>query len=83
MTAIEGLPEGTIGIAFLSGRSCHIINPTAIRAIKTKAGMKSFFKPKVTVISFEVSGFFLGTILFVVGIPFSNLDNSESTSSAL
>ncbi|MBA7696023.1 hypothetical protein ES703_104665 [subsurface metagenome] len=52
-------------------------------AATTKAGIRSFFTPKVTVISLEVMGFFSGTILSVVGIPFSIAISSERTSPGL
>ena len=59
------------------------INATMARATTINAGMNSFLGLKVTVISFEVVGFLLGTIFSVVGIPSSNLANSERSSSAL
>jgi hypothetical protein len=54
-----------------------------IRTATTMAGMKSFFRPKVTVISLEVRGFFLGISISVVGMPFSILTSSARTSPAL
>jgi hypothetical protein len=44
ITAREDLPEGAKGTAFFSGRTCQIITAAIIRAVATKAGMKSFFR---------------------------------------
>ncbi|MBA7705827.1 hypothetical protein ES703_114667 [subsurface metagenome] len=64
-------------------RSSQITTTAITMAITTKAGMKSFFNPSVTVISLEVIGFLLGIILSDAGIPFSILSSSGCTSPAL
>ncbi len=81
-TAIDGLSNETGTVSFL-GRSCQIITTAATRATTTRVGIKSFFNPKVTVISFEVRGFLSEATLSVVGRPFSMFVSSELTSPAL
>ncbi len=81
--ASEGLSDGAAGIVSFLGRTCHIMMPAITTTITTKAGKKSFFRPKVTVISLEVRGFLLGVSISVVGMPFSIFVSSERTSPAL
>ncbi len=79
MIAREGLSEETGNVSFL-GRSLHIAIAVMTRKAMMSAGIRSFFTPTVTVISFDVMGFLVVTFS-AVGIPSSILPRAERSSS--
>ncbi len=60
-----------------------MIIPMMTSATTIRAGIKSFFRPNVTVISLEVRGFPLRISLSVEEMLFSILSSSDRTSPAL
>ena len=70
MTAREGLSEVGATTSFLN-RICQRIITAIAKTITAIVGIRSFFIPTVTVISFDVRGFLSGIIRSVVGMPSS------------